>query len=274
MKEIYHHFSSIAPKYKTLRTTDVQPILLIKEKLQGLTDIDAADVGCGVGRYVIKLFEHLGNRLCLACIDVNKNMLSKLRHNLKEHKIQNFTAIRAPAHSLPLSAGAFDCVFSFNAAHHFKVIEFFKEVSRVLRDRGYLFLYTRLRSQNKENIWGKYFPKFYEKENRLHELDELKEAIRGVPGLILESVEYFKYRRAAKLESLIAQAANHHYSTFYLYDEKEFEECLKEFEQNIAREFVNPDRITWIAENIMLVVRMAGRAAIDRRGAGENAYVT
>jgi len=33
----------------------------------------------------------------------------------------------------------------------------------------------------------------------------------------------------AKLDRLLTVAKDHHYSTFYLYDEKEFEETLKKF---------------------------------------------
>jgi hypothetical protein len=65
MKEIHPHFLSFAHRYKDLRTTDVEPILFVKKKLQDLNKIEAADVGCGVGRYATKLFHHLGERLHL-----------------------------------------------------------------------------------------------------------------------------------------------------------------------------------------------------------------
>jgi len=251
MRRINHHFSRIAHKYKDIRATDSLPLSFIKKKLENLTEIDAVDVGCGVGRYDVKLFQYLGERLSLACIDYNENMLNELTENLKGHKIRNFKAIRALASALPLSANSFDSIFTFNAIHHFKLLDFLKEASRVLRNDGYFFIYTRLRSQNKRNIWGKYFPKFHEKETRLYELNELKE----VPILNLESVEYFRYRRMAKLEWLVTQAKNYHYSTFLLYDEREFEEALKRFSKNIAREFKDPDKIIWNDENIMLVIR-------------------
>ncbi len=60
MIRTHHHFSRIAHKYRDVRTTDLEPVLLIKKKLQKLTEIIAADVGCGAGRYDIKLFDHLG----------------------------------------------------------------------------------------------------------------------------------------------------------------------------------------------------------------------
>ena len=255
MKLVHHHFSRIAHKYEDLRTTDLEPIFFIKKKLKNLTRIEAADVGCGVGRYVIRLFHHLRKRLYLTCIDYNKTMLNQLIRNLREYKIKNFKVINASATALPLIASSLDAIVTFNAIHHFECSDFLNETSRVLRDNGHLFIYTRLRSQNKRNLWGRFFPDFHEKEKRLYELSEVKEMLREIRTLTLESIEYFKYKRIAGLESLMKQATHHHYSTFYLYDEKEFKEALMKFQGNITGHFKNPDRITWNDENIMFVIR-------------------
>lgn len=255
MKKIHYHFSRIAQKYEYLRTTDSEPILLIKKKLKNLTNINAADIGCGVGRYDIKLFQYLGKKLHLTCIDHNEKMLHELANNLKEHKIKKFKTIRALAMALPLNASIMNVIFTFNAIHHFRLFDFLKETCRILINNGYLFIYTRLRSQNKRNIWGRFFPEFYDKEKQLYELSKLKETLEKIPILKLESIEYFKYRRMAKLEWLITQATDQHYSTFYLYKEKEFKASLKKFQENIIHHFGNLDRIIWDDENIMLVIK-------------------
>jgi ubiquinone/menaquinone biosynthesis C-methylase UbiE len=255
METIHHHFSKIAHKYKGLRTTDLQPILFIKEKLKHLTKIKTADVGCGGGRYDIELFHHLRKRLHLICIDYNRSMLKELMKNLREHRIKNYKTINASAMALPLATDSLDAVVTFNAVHHFTLLDFLKEASRVLRNNGYLFIYTRLRTQNKRNIWGRFFPSFYEKENRLLELRKLRKMVRDIPTLRLESIDYFKYKRIAKLEWLINQATHHHYSTFHLYGGKEFEEALKKFQENVARHFGNLNSIIWNDENIMFVMR-------------------
>ena len=254
MKRIRRHFSRIARKYADLRTTDLEPILSIKKKLRNLNEIDAADVGCGGGRYNIKLFHHLGKRIHLTCIDNNGEMLDELAKNLKEYQIKKFGIIKAMASNLPLSEDSLDSIFTFNAVHHFKILDFLKESSRVLKNEGYLFIYTRLRSQNKRNIWGRYFPKFYQKEKRLYELTKLKKMLDEIP-MRLKSIKYFKYKRTTKLKWLITQATGHHHSTFYLYDEREFEDALKKFRENIINHFKNPDEITWYDENVMLIGR-------------------
>ena len=255
MERTHTHFSKIAHIYKDVRTTDLEPILFIERKLQSLNKIEVADVGCGAGRYDIELFHYLGEELYLTCIDDNEKMLDELAKNLKERKIRNFKAIRAPARALSLADNSLDAIVTFNAVHHFAFLDFLKESCRVLKGNGYLFIYTRLRSQNKRNIWGRFFPKFHEKEKRLYEQNELEEMVEQIPTLELESAEYFKYKRMAKLAWLVTQAARHHYSTFDLYDEEEFEEALKKFQGDITHHFKDPDSIIWDDENIMLVIR-------------------
>jgi len=65
MKNIHEHFSIIAPKYRKLRTTDLEPIFSIKKYLHNYKKIKAADIGCGCGRYTSKLFQYLKNKILL-----------------------------------------------------------------------------------------------------------------------------------------------------------------------------------------------------------------
>ena len=259
MKKIRSHFSKIAHIYDDLRTTDLEPILFIRKKLEHLDRIEAADVGCGGGRYDVRLFEQLGERLLLTCIDDSEEMLKELTNKLEKHKIKNYKTIRTRARVLPLKDDSLDVVITLNALHHFIVLDFLQEASRVLKDDGYLFIYTRLRQQNMESIWGRFFPQFHEREKRLHELCELKEILRTVPALKLKFTHYFKYERRAKLRKLITQAKNHHYSTFFLYDQQEFEEALGRFEANIIRHFEDPDDVVWHDRNVMLTIRRKAR---------------
>ena len=69
--DMQNYFSKIAPKYRELRITDIEPILYIKDMTRNFPEIVGADVGCGTGRYSLKLFEHLGGKLRLYCIDYN-----------------------------------------------------------------------------------------------------------------------------------------------------------------------------------------------------------
>ncbi len=103
MRSINKHFSKIAPKYRELRNTDLEPIHCIKRTLKHLTDIEAADVGCGAGRYDISLFRSLKGRLYLHCIDSIQDMLNNLQSYLSENKISEFKIKQAYADDLPIN---------------------------------------------------------------------------------------------------------------------------------------------------------------------------
>ncbi len=260
MQNIQHHFLRIAPRYRDLRVTDLAPIAYIAERLQTMPEIVAADVGCGAGRYDLKLFEHLGARLRLYCLDGSPTMLRELRLYLQQHGLRDFAAIHAYAHDLPLPASSLHCLFTFNAIHHFKLGLFLSEAQRVLRDQGALFIYTRLRSQNRRNIWGKHFPGFSQKETRLYELGELRRLISQHPHLQLQSVEFFKFERVCDLPELRRRARQRHYSTFCLYEKNEFALAVREFERRLRRHFRDLTNIRWFDENVLLVLRRAPRS--------------
>ncbi len=254
----HHHFSIIAPKYHDLRTTDPEPITFIAGELEKLVSIEAVDIGCGSGRYDLSLCKHLGDKLRLTCADANSKMLETLSEYLIKNGISNFTSMQSNAEHIPLPSNALDCVCTFNAVHHFNLLEFLHESARSLKNGGYLFIDTRLREQNKRNIWGRYFPKFHQKETRLYTPDTLTQSVAAVPNLRIQSIEYFKYGRMSSLAQLVERAKAHHYSTFSLYSSEELEEAIAAFTQKIRHEFEDVPRIHWFDENILFVIRKEG----------------
>jgi len=245
------HFSTVAPIYSQIRTIDYELINYITKKLASMSNIVAADIGCGDGRYSIKLIEKLRNRLSLTCVDNNYEMLqqiSKISSNF-----QNLQTKQAFAEKIPFDDNSLDCIFSFNAIHHFKINEFAKECNRVLKNNGLLFVYTRLKEQNESNIWGKFFPDFSKKENRLFDNHSLTERISSQTSLNLKSTESFQHNRSSDIRTLVSKAENKHYSTFSLYTVSEFEKSLAKFIQNIHQNFSNPENIQWVDENTMFV---------------------
>ncbi len=247
------HFSKIASKYRSLRTTDLDPILHIKNKLNVKSRISIADVGCGDGRYSLELLKCLGDKCYLHCIDSNENMLKYLKDYLAEQNTMNFCVRLGDANKLPLENDSMDCIVTFNAIHHFNIQMFLEEAFRCLKDDSHLFIYTRLRNQNSKNIWGLYFPLFSEMEKRLYELDELKSHIQEA-DMKIHSAKVFGHHRASTLERLLEQAKNKHYSTFELYDGT-FGSYLDEFRKNIQKNYEDLDNITWQDDNILLEIR-------------------
>ena len=254
LNKMHDHFLHIAPRYQQLRTTDLGPILFITNKLQDLPKVHAADIGCGAGRYSLKFVQYLGEKCHLFCLDNNREMLRHLKEHFVKNNVTNFTPIRSDSHKIPLQTDSLDCVMSFNAIHHFSLPDFMREVSRVLKNNGRLFVYTRLREQNAKTIWGMHFPSFNKKEDRLYELDELKSAFEKDPNLNINSVKFFEHHRVYPLEKLVEQVKNHHYSTFKFYKKQEFKASLHKFVQNILNHYDDLDKITWKDQNTLLVV--------------------
>lgn len=252
---IHQHFSRIATRYRRLRVTDTEPIAFIAEKLEKLAHIDAIDIGCGTGRYDLLISRYLGDKLHLTCCDANADMLKTLDKYLTKHGVSNFTSLRSQAESVPLPTNSLDCIFTFNAIHHFNLPTFLQESTRILKSGGYLFIYTRLLEQNKNTIWGQCFPKYNQKETRLYSLNTLTEAIVSAPKLWIGSIEFFKYGRIATLEQLTERAKACHYSTFCLYSPEELEESLAGFTQKIESDFGDTQCIQWSDENALLVIR-------------------
>ncbi|MGI0047246.1 MAG: class I SAM-dependent methyltransferase [Nitrosotalea sp.] len=252
--KMHDHFLHIAPQYCDLRTTDLGPIIFITNKLQDLERVRTADIGCGAGRYSLKFVQHIGEKCHLFCIDNNKEMLRHLREHFTSNNISNFTPIRCDSHRIPLQTDSLDCVTSFNAIHHFSLSSFLKESSRILKNNGKLFVYTRLHDQNAKTIWGTHFPSFSKKESRLYELDELKSAFEKDPNLNINSVKFFEHQRVYPLEKLVEQAKNHHYSTFKFYKNGEFRKALHQFVQNILNHYDDLNKITWKDQNTLLVI--------------------
>ncbi len=254
------HFRKIAPLYKSLRTTDEEPIACIVRQLKSLTRIKAADIGCGTGRYTQLLFQHLRDKISFIYgFDYSSKMLEQFNRRFNKHNIRVAGTIRSSAMCLPLGDESLNCIFTFNAVHHFILSAFLQESARALQGGGYLFVYTRLRSQNSRNVWGRFFPLFASKETRLYEDDEFEKAITEIPGLKLQKTQTFKFNRQSNLERLINQVRNHHYSTFDLYSRNEFKTALNQFHDNLRDYFENPNNIHWVDENNLYILQKTGQ---------------
>lgn len=249
-----HHFSRVASSYRQVRTTDFEPIQFMGEVLKNLSPVKAADIGCGAGRYDHLLFQRL-NHLHLTCIDMNEPMLRQVSDYLTHHYISDFETINADGKNIPLQDNSMDCIFTFNAVHHFNFQKFLEESGRIIKPNGRSFIYTRPRSQNAENIWGQYFPLFSQKENRLYELREMEQSIQSVRSLELEITKSFRYKRDSNIEQLVDKVEAKHYSTFSLYEENELAESLQEFQKSLKEFFRDSNQIEWYDENILLVLK-------------------
>jgi SAM-dependent methyltransferase len=252
MNKMYYHFHNLSSFYNELRTTDLEPIIFICKKLQNRSNLKGADIGCGGGRYDLLLLKHLPE-LQLICGDVNEAMIRETTSYLRCHGQKNFSAHCIDASDLKLPERALDFLSTFNAIHHFEPVEFLNQADRALKEGGYVFVYTRLKSQNMRNIWGKFFPEFVEKEDRLYDLSQIEEWINKLKSLRLEAIHFFNFKRALPLKQLLFQAEKKHYSTFSLYTEVEFDKALKIFKNKIKKNYKDTELVQWSDENVMIL---------------------
>ena len=255
IQKTQQHYARIAESYRSLRTTDIEPVVYIKGIIGERGKIKAADVGAGAGRYARLLFEYLGKEnLFLYCYDSNEFMLESLEQYLTDNGISNYATKIAIAQELPIGDKSLDAIFCFNAIHFFNTPKFLKESSRVLRDGSPLFIYTRTKVQSMKNIWGKHFPDFNTKESGLYKTETLANDIERTPGLELLETKTFHLKRKNSLTELIERAQSKHYSTFYLYETEEFDRCLERFRENILKTYDDTENISWSDEKTMYTV--------------------
>ncbi len=241
------HFSEVASRYRELRTLDPEPLLCIRDGLPRRPSL-GVDICCGTGRYTEQLYEELPQGSLILAVDLNWQML-RIFKSCRQAGARIWP-IQARAEVLPLSPASMDWATAFNAVHHLELARFLHATTAILRPGGKLFVYTRTPEQNARTVWGRFFPGFTEKENRLLSESELRQAVESTAGLAIESVEAFRYERTNTPERLREQAENAHYSTFCLYESKEFPEALDAFLRQL------PGRVVeWCDENLMLICR-------------------
>jgi ubiquinone/menaquinone biosynthesis C-methylase UbiE len=239
------HFNLVASVYDSLRTTDEAPVRRIRELLPD-DPVVGLDLGCGTGRYLWLLRGMLPDGSLLVASDVSAAMLAELQARRHDHA--PVVPLRCTAEELPVRTGTLDLVTAFNSAHHFDLGRFLAEIARVLRPGGRLFVYTRTPEQNARTIWGRWFPSFAEREQRLHSEAALRDAVFRTRGLRLILTQTFSHSRSSTPDRLRAQAEGRHYSTFSLYQPDELRQAIAVF---LAR-LPGPE-VSWVEEHLLLV---------------------
>jgi SAM-dependent methyltransferase len=252
------HFARVASHYTSLRQTDDEAVFEIRDRLPG-GPLVGVDVGAGTGRYTELLVKLLGARAAVHAVDLSQAMLLVLLHDgpRGQHPVACCEAER-----LPIADSSVDFITTFNAVHHFDLDRFVQEAARVLAPNGHLFIYTRTPDQNAKSIWGRAFPGFTSRENRLHDEATLRRTLQRLGTVDVRS---FSFSRRATPTILAERVRGRSYSTFARYDTDELEDALDRFLQRIDAR----DEVCWQDHNVLAHVHRDGRAvprSRDRRG--------
>lgn len=251
------HFDRIASGYRELRKTDCEPVEYLANLIvDGDDDTRLLDLGCGTGRYTEALLDCLSIPLNLYCVDTSEEMLRLCRDKLWNHRsAKSCFLLQAKADKIPFDKGLLDFMVTFNAIHHFDIAKFFDEAARVLKPGGFLGIYTRSRAQNKKTIWGRYFPRFVERENRLLSIEEFERIISRRRDLRVEEIKTYNFKRVISIDWLMQLVSGHHYSTFKFYTPEELKKATAIFERRLKTRFDDLENIPHDSNYTLLLVR-------------------
>ncbi len=158
--------------------------------------------------------------------------------------------------TLPFRAASCDAMTCFNAVHHFDLARFASEASRVLTRSGLLVLYTRTPEQNRQTIWGRYFPEFAALETRLHTVSELQRVLHATHFASVR-VQTIPWRVTTSLSRLLEQVTAYHYSTFRFYSPDRLQTALDTFERRVRDVCSDCSRITFDNDHLLVVAQRA-----------------
>ena len=217
------------------------------------------DVGTGTGRYLDMISERLSSTLvtdlCPVGLDRSPAMLRAQQHNGVAYP--GASRLVGAVETLPFRDASCDALISFNAVHHFDLARFSSEAARVLSPSGSLVLYTRTAEQNRDTIWGRYFPEFAELETRLHTVSELQGALHATHAFASVRVQTIPWRVMTSLSRLLEQVTAYHYSTFRFYTPDRLQTALDTFQCRVRDVFHDCSRITFSNDHLLVVAQRA-----------------
>jgi SAM-dependent methyltransferase len=254
------HFARVAPRYRQLRELDVTAVReiagIIRRLAKSTLRVVILDVGSGTGRYLESVLAEsaleMTHRCCAVRYDALREMLGET-WVWSGRPCRSLTSVVGLAESLPLTADAIDAALAFNAIHHFDVSPFLAEVGRVLRPEGRVVIYTRTPEQNRCTVWGEFFPRFADKEDRLLSVTGLTTALGQAGAFGGAELHAILWRVETNLSRLINQARSGAYSTFELYARREFEDALVTFRRRVLEHFEDPSRIIVQNDHVLAV---------------------
>ncbi|MBU0467396.1 MAG: class I SAM-dependent methyltransferase [Nanoarchaeota archaeon] len=124
------------------------PMILVEEPivekiLPNLEEKQILDVGCGTGRWSIKLKRKSGKDSEIFAIEPNQAMLNVAKKNIKKKKLEiNFK--KAGIYNIPFKNEKFDFIICALVLSHIKNLnKAIKEMARVLKNNGIIIITTR-----------------------------------------------------------------------------------------------------------------------------------
>lgn len=191
------NYNEISKIYDSVREGDMVTINRIIEEGKIDSNSKVLEIGCGTGNYT-ELISKATNATVYG-IDQSQGMLEKARTKNTDINYINGDAVHLDC----FDKNKFDVIYMIDVIHHIQDIDtMFKNIFRVLKNDGSLFIFTDTHDHIRNRLTSKYFPETLEVElNRYQSSEEIisflsKNNFTGIKSdtLTLGVDEYFGQR--------------------------------------------------------------------------------
>ena len=249
-------YSSIADYYDKARPEPADVWIKTIVDLAGITpDSRVLDVGCGTGRFAVRVRQH--HKGPSYGVDSSVAMLKKAAARGVDVARGGATPggagrtagkagtrgrqrpvhwVAGDAHALPLKSGSIDCAYMTMVIHHVeKHGTALKEVRRVLRPGGKFLIMTSSHSAIRVHVL-RHFPGVVATDlKRFPPIPVLRAEMKKAGFKNVRS-RLVRHRDAEiPVEKYLGMVKNKYISTFTVMDDRKFERGLRVFEQRLAR---------------------------------------
>lgn len=161
------NYNEISKIYDSVREGDMFTINRIIQEGRITPTSKVLEIGCGTGNYTELIFKVTNAKIY--GLDRSTGMLEKARA-----KNPSINYLEGDATYLNSFAGQkFDVVYMIDVIHHIKDIDtMFKNIFRILKDDGSLFIFTDTHEHIRNRLTTKYFPETLEAELERYQSSE------------------------------------------------------------------------------------------------------
>jgi len=227
-----YDYNEIAKIYDDVREAEFEVVKFLIEKGQINESSSVLEIGCGTANYLKLIYEF--TKADIWGLDQSQGMLDKAKGKCNNGKFVQDDAVELSK----ISDESFDLVYMVDVIHHIKDIDkMFKNVKRVLRDRGKIIILSDNHDHIKNRLTTKYFPETLEGElKRYQDTPEIieslsKEGFKQINSGVLEIGSDYSYG-----PRLIEIASKKGYSMFGLISEAEIAEGIERIKEDMLRE--------------------------------------
>ncbi|UCF77847.1 MAG: methyltransferase domain-containing protein [Candidatus Eiseniibacteriota bacterium] len=223
-------YSSIGEYYDKVRPVPAEAWISRIISVGGIAPgCDVLDIGCGTGRFTLRVARASGARVC--GIDSSAVML---QNALKSDTQRTVRWALGDAHSLPFKPESFDCVYMTMVLHHIQQRDAaLADAYRVLRPGGRCLVATSSHSSIRTHVL-RHFPGVAAIDlRRFPSIPLVKSTLRGLGFENVRSTLVKHDEGEIPVDTYLRLVRNKYISTLSLLSESEFQAGLSVFERRV-----------------------------------------